>query len=516
MKFLELHNLLLEASYPYRIPDNKEKLLFDFYTLEAIDRYPQVEGGSWEFREHFQERQALKHIREKLLPTIKKELLDAAFFAMASEFRHAIPAEWQTEERYGDDQMLNSRRYLMNLGKKSIDLMREFNHNWDADSKPNIPQGGLYSNAAEKRYKAYETAKKTTRTEKEFVEGAQHIFDKGDWDESYGGKEWGKIAKGWLNLEKAPDKDLYIWIDHMFSIQHNSGSVLNKLDSYRIGSGHFWLNAALDFKFEAKTPWELYQKASRDLKRLAAPVLLAKGYGSAQEFWKSIYVYDGSPDHRHKKLQSDTVVDPADRIMDGILNGFTSADSITIKNYTKGNTPSWKGDQLGSSIDSTFFVQDGMLGKLSAAQLERIKNVWATFAPNYAARRRRIDYNWIVRHTLDLILGGVTEHNNPNIIKLLKHFIETIHSKANADMIMPDAVTLVNIFDDLRINPKKLPMIEELFMVLRDISGPGAVGKKYNNDRNYTNYTKESYDKLNDEMKAAIKPYTDYIGLNLT
>ena len=56
MQFDILLNLLLEANYNYSIPTDKEKLLFDFYTLEAIDRYPDLEGSMWHLREYFQEK----------------------------------------------------------------------------------------------------------------------------------------------------------------------------------------------------------------------------------------------------------------------------------------------------------------------------------------------------------------------------------------------------------------------------------------------------------------------------
>ena len=333
MKFLELFDLLLEANYNYTIPTDKEKLLFDFYTLEAVDRYPELDGATWKLREHFQERQAIKYIKNKLLPFLKQELLDSAFFSIASELRHAMPDP--EKSRKGNASRLNGRG-LDHMGYNAPDkyedelekLVREFH-----DERLRL--GGANSRSGIKdRQIAAAAAENLSFSREEFVNLAEYIFNELDWEEEYGGEAWGKIAAAWKKLNEAKGEDLYIWIDHMFSQQHNSGNVLDKLEEYRKAGHHRWITRALDLKFDANDPWKLWRKSSRDLQRLGSVVLMAKGYGSAEDFVKN--VHKGQLSSNAQRDLSPTVLTPSEVIRDSMKNGNTEK-VLRILDHQKAN-----------------------------------------------------------------------------------------------------------------------------------------------------------------------------------
>jgi hypothetical protein len=306
VQFNTLLNLLLEANYNYKIPTDKEKLLFDFYTLEALDRYPQVDGGSWEFggERYFQEREAIKDVKNTLLPFLKKELLDSAFFSIASELRHAMPYPETTQK--GKHKHLKGRgldhrssHYPMKNRTKVEKLVRDFH-----DERLKLG-GDRPMSSTNEREIAAEAARNLSFSEEEFIDLAEYIFNDFDWDPDYGGEAWGKIAAAWKKLHAAEGEDLYIWIDHMFSQQHNSGNVLDKLEAYRKGYNHEWITRALDLKFKIDNPWVLWRKASRDLQRLGSAVLMAKGYGSVEQFLKTAY---NNPDKQDPGIKLSTTV----------------------------------------------------------------------------------------------------------------------------------------------------------------------------------------------------------------
>ena len=352
MKFTNLLNLLLEANYNYTIPTDKEKLLFDFYTLEAVDRYPQIEGGSWDFGDerYFQQREGIKDTKNKLLPFLKKELLDAALFSIASELKYAVgdPDDW--EDKLTPEEIESLPGIALKNGPKLVrknPALKKFSKEFYDELYKARGKAGFSDSdiryASMWRDVTYEAMKNTSFSEEEFIDFGEYIFKFGNWEEEYGGEAWGKIAAAWKKLNEAKGEDLYIWIDHMFSQQHNSGNVLDKLQSYRKGGGHSWITKALDLKFKAENPWMLWQKSSRDLQRLGASVLQAKGYGSAEKFIKDMYKLPDD-DERHRMLKRSIV--PDDKIIDEHMNNNEPDKALDVLYRT---SSAHQGDYFGST-----------------------------------------------------------------------------------------------------------------------------------------------------------------------
>lgn len=119
--------------------------------------------------------------------------------------------------------------------------------------------------------------------------GAKVLFDAVDLFEefgdcAYGGTKWGQIAKvvGQRLSGKMP---AWLFVDRIFTLEHNGGCVLNKVDwarSNKLGYSLYEMRKVLDAHASAETGWsmllgvaspevaEMFQMADRRIKALAA------------------------------------------------------------------------------------------------------------------------------------------------------------------------------------------------------------------------------------------------------
>ena len=117
-------------------------------------------------------------------------------------------------------------------------------------------------------------------THAEVVRKMDMAFSEWQWSPSFGGQAWANIAKGWLRLNRAKTRDeLYVAIDHVYDLQHNTDTVFNKLKSYYSDGSHRWIKQALDFKANILSMQELIPRVSGSMKKIAQPFLQAIGDG---------------------------------------------------------------------------------------------------------------------------------------------------------------------------------------------------------------------------------------------
>lgn len=134
-------------------------------------------------------------------------------------------------------------------------------------------------------YKAANYAiKKSGLSMTDMVGMMRYLYHNGVWSASYGGPAWGRIADGWLLLNRA-DKmtqtkkgsrtpPMEVAIDHVYDLQHNTDTVFNKLKSYyKDSSGYHWIKQALDKKANVTSYYDLLGDASGTVRILAKPVL---------------------------------------------------------------------------------------------------------------------------------------------------------------------------------------------------------------------------------------------------
>ena len=90
-----------------------------------------------------------------------------------------------------------------------------------------------------------------------------YIFHEFDWNENYGGPNWGRIADAVIELRETKDPKQFLQqFDRVIDLVHNTGEVLDKFQQSAK------LQRILDIKAHAVDLRELYKYASRDIQRL--------------------------------------------------------------------------------------------------------------------------------------------------------------------------------------------------------------------------------------------------------
>jgi len=272
-------------SFVYRVPKDKEEQLFDFY---AISQVPKTGDVGIDY--------AIDETRETLYPVLKKNLLNAVFFAICAEIRHSVyiidsecyeedPCKefWRnTEDRIGKEHADLLEKYYSAFHGGGATLWRHgrgdeagLKADWPALPHKDLTAKTRYSNHDE-RVMSYNIVKKLGVPRATFVKLAKHLFGNLHWAGAYGGEPWERICNGWLKLNGAESiGDMQVWIDHVYDLQHNSNVVLDKVRTYYKTNGIWWLKRALDFKSRIKSLHEIWDNMSGEARRLVG--LATKG-----------------------------------------------------------------------------------------------------------------------------------------------------------------------------------------------------------------------------------------------
>jgi len=322
----------------YSIPSDKEELLYDFYMIISLPN----RGYSNDDLQYLYE-----DTKEKIIVYLKKELLEGAFFAISSEMRHAmlvdseeIDAEEIPGMLYEDAEgefhinifSLYKKIYGI-LGKKDFRRFMGYKNRYDR-----INDNLLYSKNIENEYKnnpllqdainrrlinpnissnkrkkikkseiisavgrasSYVSAMDIKGTKKisgeeKMVQMAKSLFLNLPWDGGYGGEAWANICDAWLLLYKSKSQQSnIIYIDHIFDIQHNNDTILDKLYSYYKDSGYGWIQVALTYKANIKDIQFLYGKTSPSMKTISRR-LIKDSENTTEEDWRQ----------KHKDIRS--------------------------------------------------------------------------------------------------------------------------------------------------------------------------------------------------------------------
>lgn len=252
-------NRSLLESGEYTVSSDKEKLLFDFYVLsfiKTVNLNPMSKDSVASFIGDGEEVTSLiADAEQKLLPRLKKDLLDVVFYAICCEMRHA-DLEWMLD--FSD---VKSQPFPLLKKYKEVQPSVDF-YDDEEDGGDNLLS----------YQESYEAAKKigATQNPKEFVSECTVAFTSGAFDAGWGGKPWRNICDGWLRLYNATKlSDIYVAIDYVYHLQHNSDSVFNKIEAYYKSGYITWLTAALDFKYNIKNIREILPYCSSDMRKIA-------------------------------------------------------------------------------------------------------------------------------------------------------------------------------------------------------------------------------------------------------
>lgn len=308
LSFNILSKLLLEKNYNYQLPNDvnnpagaKATLFYDFYAMEYINSHLNENVvGSMDLHKgelvskdtntlrlgvNQSDWESFVDLKEKLLKALKNELLHAAFFSFTSEMRHA--------ERHVNEliHLRNGWRLIHDHeGSTKKSVYTKFfkqEENIGKFSNPKLAVDFLLTAfRQDKLYgplnKEYPNEKNNTKdrqlivsnvlrlikrkniSKAEMVNCFSEFFNNFTWHDNFGGPAWGKITDGWLSLYYArKEKDIILQIDHMLDLQHNNGTLFNKLNEYNHPDFNYdWIDDVLDFKYNLKDPRAYFGKIS--------------------------------------------------------------------------------------------------------------------------------------------------------------------------------------------------------------------------------------------------------------
>ena len=279
---------LIESWKNYTVSTNPEILLYDFYVasyLTTLPLDPDQKGfsGTLMGRESNEIKLDIKNAEDKLLPALRDKLSEALFIAICAEVQH-IADEDMTKNRenffehykeYKNNQLLKKylRNYTLFMGDSLPD---EFKPTRNVDEPQQEPKQFDYLQSFKSATKAI---RDTGSSREQFVRLSAELFRKMRWKALYGGKKWAEIAEAYVLLNKSPQTNaqLQVAIDHAYDLQHNTGTVLNKVKTYYNKNDINWLKKALDFKANLKNVYELLPKCSSDMRKLALEAFKTAG-----------------------------------------------------------------------------------------------------------------------------------------------------------------------------------------------------------------------------------------------
>jgi len=279
---------LIESWKNYTVSTNPEILLYDFYVVSYLTTLPldpaqKGFSGTLIGREANEIKLDIKNAEDKLLPVLRDKLSEALFIAICAEIQHMSDEDMKKNKEdffehykeYKNNQLL--KKYLRNYTLfKDDSLPDEFKPTRNVDEPQQQPSRFDYLQSFKAATKAI---RDTGNTREQFATLCAQLFRNMRWKAMYGGKKWAEIAEAYVLLNKSPQTNaqLQVAIDHAYDLQHNTGTVLNKVKTYYNKGDISWLKKALDFKANLKNVYSLLPKCSSDMRKLALEAFKTAG-----------------------------------------------------------------------------------------------------------------------------------------------------------------------------------------------------------------------------------------------
>ena len=263
--------------------DDKEQILFDFYMLTYLRRLP-LKNKKVVARDNIKIRQSLIEATNNIVEYLHNHLKNCIVFACSAEFRHILD--------FNKPDKLKEYFQNKNLEQFICDYATKYAIYDDPIISQYIPDTdvGRAKENISNYVSSYKALMSTNLPIKQLIQIMSDSFVDVDWELDYGGEEWQGIAQGWVLLDNAKTyTEKVIAIDHAYDLQHNTGSIFEKLDSYYKASksGYEWIKKALDFKRDIKDVWDLYEKSSFSVRKLAGYIAKDYGYGTYEMYLKN-------------------------------------------------------------------------------------------------------------------------------------------------------------------------------------------------------------------------------------
>jgi len=345
---LKIQKLVNEKYYNYTFPEDKSYQMYDFYVIDYLD-FLINNMPSKNFRDLPDDLvDSVQDAKKKLFPKLREELLDAVFYAVCAELRHAEVYKdnrklFKDNERFKKIYNLYLRYFLFHRTSQDQTTDLQDIYGVTKPSSDIRPPESEKTNNLDRNisFKAANYAiKESGMSKRDFMEMCFELYQNGQWQSSYGGKAWARICNGWIMLNDADKievpaskkpgegaKPMGVAIDHVYDLQHNTDTVFNKLKSY-YKEGYYWIKRALDHKANVKTYWDLLKHTSGQVKSMAGPVL----YNRLGQSWEKETQYQ-SPVKKEKEVEKQ----PEEKVEKQPVNSNQDYDLDEQGNFTSPN-----------------------------------------------------------------------------------------------------------------------------------------------------------------------------------
>ena len=366
---------LIESWKNYTVSTNPEILLYDFYVasyLTTLPLDPDQKGfsGTLMGRESNEIKLDIKNAEDKLLPALRDKLSEALFIAICAEVQHIADEDMKKNrenffehyKEYKNNQLLKKylRNYTLFMGDSLPD---EFKPTRNVDEPQQEPKQFDYLQSFKSATKAI---RDTGSSREQFVRLSAELFRKMRWKALYGGKKWAEIAEAYVLLNKSPQTNaqLQVAIDHAYDLQHNTGTVLNKVKTYYNKNDINWLKKALDFKANLKNVYELLPKCSSDMRKLALEAFKTAGIKKntleKTVAGDSISGNKGS-DKSELKIGDTVIFKDSESEVEGVITGMSDDSTSNIKvtkviNTTAQQKDFWK-KVINVKVDTSYLTK---------------------------------------------------------------------------------------------------------------------------------------------------------------
>jgi len=318
---VKFQDYLIESWKDYKLSNSPKVLLYDFYLLSYLSSLILDPGtrkavgltgvgysGKFFGREGKELDEDIQNAQRKLLPFLGTKLSQALFIAVSSELRHVLDRKQQWS-KFKHIKNKTFRKYIRTLRLMSDDELKDFHPTRNLER----PELEIESRGRKIAYKAAKKAiKETGGNVIDFARMSADAFKDLNWTTAYGGNVWAEIAQGYIDLRQALDnynpkapspssesaEKLIAAIDHAFDLEHNTGTVLNKVTYFDVG-GYDWIKKALDNKRDADM-YSIASNASSDMRKLGHEVLKVAGIQDKQ--LKKVSAEAGIPTKENKKI----------------------------------------------------------------------------------------------------------------------------------------------------------------------------------------------------------------------
>ena len=357
------YDLITESKFgtwSYTPPKDVSKLFFDFYALVFSDRIPI--GYNVTAKDLRIQDPDLQYIwnetAERLVETLRRHLLDVVAIAIASEANYIF-------------------EYLMDEDRNDLEKYRSYGLTKKIEQLCKRVSGSNLSEDISSELRGKKTLgimENLGIPRDELITFSKKMFIKFKLGHRYGGKSWAAIANAWLLLNNAKDLQSKInFIDHIYDLQHNTGSVFSKIKEYFTDNEQCsWLPIALEYKLNLKNIYQLIPLATPELQRFLYAYIYDK-WGIASDAFTAEQQKKIQASRSYRKFDDMllSIVFEEPDFFKGIYNTLTVTDKIMIVNnldFSMVSNKNFKNLELLLND----FIRNSLYKRLTKNQLEEI------------------------------------------------------------------------------------------------------------------------------------------------